>query len=309
MAQGPVVPWIILGALVLAALAIDLGWGARGGPSTRHGLRWTAFWIGLGLAFGVWIAMEFGRHAAAQYYAAYLLEKSLSLDNVFVFVIIFAELGIPEKHQHRVLLLGILAALLFRGLLIAAGIALLQRFHWIIHPFAVILLLSAARLLFGQKKEAEIVAKSCGVCSTWVARIIPITPVPFGNRLWVRQGGRLVATPLLIALVVIETSDLVFALDSIPAVLGVTRDPFIVYSSNIFAMLGLRSLYFVLSGALQQAEHLRVAMAFILGFVAVKMLLDGIVDISVGASLAVMGSALTFVTLSSLWRRRSSARR
>src|SRR5207248_11067625 len=197
---------------------------------------WVAVWVGLSLALGLWVFATLGHSAAAEYYAAYFLEKSLSIDNIFVFVIIFSELHIPAEYQRRVLRFGIAGALVLRAVVILAGIALIERFHWINYPFTALIVFAAWRLLFGEQRERRAVAKACNVCETWIARIIPVSPVVSGNRFWRRDHARLVATPLFVALVVIETTDIVFALDSVPAVLSITRDPLIVYSSNVMAM-------------------------------------------------------------------------
>ena len=226
------------------------------GPHSRN-ILWVVVWVGLGLALGLWILATQGTGAAAEYYAAYFLEKSLSVDNIFVFIIIFSELHIPAEYQRRVLRFGIAGALVFRALLIGAGIALIERFSWVTYPFAALILFAAWRLLFGAERERVVVQGACSVCDTWIARLVRVDPALHGHDFWRREGGRLVATPLFVALVVIETTDLVFALDSIPAVLAVTRNPFIVYSSNIMAMLGLRSLYFVLADVLDRMRYLR----------------------------------------------------
>jgi len=309
-----VAPWVwaLFGAVVLGTLALDLVLGAGGrrpgGPgegqppalSIRSAALWSAIWIGLGLLFGLVVLALYGRGAALTYLTAYLLEKSLSVDNIFVFVVIFSELGIPAQYQRGVLYWGVIGALVMRGLLIAGSIYLLARFYWVIYPFAAVIILAAVRLVWGQNRQREIVAKSCNVCSSWVARFIPITPVVRGSRFLIRQNGRLVATPLLIALIVIETSDLVFALDSVPAVLSITREPFLVYTSNVFAMLGLRSLYLLLAGALERLKYLHVALAGILAFVGAKMLLSEIVEIPTWASLAVIAGTLTVAIVASL---------
>lgn len=296
--------WAFFWALVLAMIAVDLVAGRRRrSPTMRSAALWSALWIGVSVAFGVWVSVRFGRDAGTQYFAAYVLEKSLSVDNVFVFALIFSATGIPAEFQHRVLMLGILGALVMRALLIGAGVYLLARFHWVVYPFAVLLLVSAVRLLFGEKKEREVVEQSCAVCTTWVARIIPVTPSLAGGRFVTRDGGRLRATPLLVALIIVESSDLVFALDSIPAVLGITRVPFLVYSSNVFAMLGLRALYFLLAGAIERLRYLRPGLALILLFVAAKMLLEGFAHISVGLSLTVIGVVLMAVIVASLLKK------
>lgn len=276
--------WAVFFGLVAALFIVDLTWGSRGGD-VRSALRWSALWVGTGLAFGIWVWASQGQAAATAYYAAYLLEKSLSVDNIFVFVLIFSELRIPAEKQHRILLLGVAGALVMRALLIWLGVFLLARFHWIIYPFAVLILIAAARLLFGENTERKLVKDACAACGTWVARIVPVTPYMPDQRFFLHRGGRWVATPLFVALILIETTDLIFALDSIPAVLAITRDPYLVYTSNVFAMLGLRSLYFVLADVVQRFRYLRAGLALVLCFVAAKMLLSGVVDISVGASL------------------------
>jgi TerC family integral membrane protein len=261
---------------------------------------WSTVWIAAGLAFGAWIWATQGGEAGTAYYTAYVLEKSLSVDNIFVFVLIFSELRIPAHQQHRVLLLGIVGALIMRAVFIWLGVYLIEHFHWVIYPFAALLLLTALRLLFGESAERRIVTNSCAACSTWVARIIPVSPVGDGQKLVLRQGGKRLATPMLVALILVETTDLIFALDSIPAVLAISRDPYIVYTSNIFAMLGLRALYFVLADVVQRFHYLRPGLAAIVGFAACKMLLAGVIDISVNASLAVI-VAIFVLALAASW--------
>ena len=296
--------WVVFGAVVLGAIAFDLGVtrGTRGDLSVRAATRRSAAWIGLALLFGVGIAVLYGRGAALTYLTAYLLEESLSVDNIFVFVLIFSELRIPAPQQRRVLLWGVLSALVLRALLIGAGLFVLSRFHWIVYPFAAFIIFAAVRLVWGERKERQVVAAACSVCSTWVARLIPITPVLSGGRFLVRQGGRLLATPLFVALVIIETTDIVFALDSVPAVLGVTRDSFLVYSSNIFAMLGLRSLYFVLAGIVDRFRFLRIGLAVILVFFGARLLLSTVIEFPNEVSLAVIAVALAISVVASVKR-------
>jgi tellurite resistance protein TerC len=262
------------------------------GASSARNIAWVIVWVGLGLAVGLWVAATQGRSAATEYFAAYLLEESLSVDNIFVFVIIFSELHIPAEYQRRVLLFGVVGALVFRALVIGAGLTLIERFQWITYPFATLILFAAWRLLFGAERERKVVKEACDVCGTWIARVVRVTPVLHGHDFWRREGGRLVATPLLVALVVIETTDIVFALDSIPAVLAVTRNPLIVYSSNVMAMLGLRSLYFVLSDAVYRLRYLRIGLAALLVFTAAKMLASEWVHVSAGVSVAIIGAVL-----------------
>jgi tellurite resistance protein TerC len=310
MAGWPV--WALFGVLVLAMLAIDLGSLRRssGEQSLRGAVLWSAAWIGLGLAFGLIVLGLYGASASLTYFTAYALEKSLSIDNIFVFVLIFGELRIPAAEQRRVLFWGVLGALAMRAIFIAAGIFLLERFHWVIYPFAGLILFAAVRILFGREKERQVVVTACAVCGTWVARIIPITPVLWGHRFWVWQRGKLFATPLFIALVLVEATDAVFALDSIPAVFAVTQDPFLIYTSNVFAMLGLRSLYIVLGGAVASLQYLRYGLAFILAFVAVKLLLDGVVGVPAWLSLVLILGAVAVSAAASLMitGRRASPR-
>ena len=297
--------WALFGFLVLAALALDLGLFRRSrGEERELPLRSAAFrsaaWAALSLLFGLVVLAQYGQHAALTYVTAYLLEESLSIDNVFVFVLIFSELRIPPVRQRGVLLWGVLGALIMRALLIAAGLFVLNRFHWVVYPFAALIILAAIRLLWGRQQERELVVAACSICTTWVARLIPITPQFHGNRFWVRQGGRLVATPLLVALIIVETTDIVFALDSVPAVLAVTRDPFLVYTSNVFAMLGLRSLYFVLAGIVERFRYLRVGLAAILIFFGARLLLSDVIEVPTGLSLAVIAAALTLSVAASI---------
>ena len=297
--------WALFGAMVLALLAVDLGVFrvSRRGPhkiTLRSAAWWSAAWVGLSLAFGVVILVLYGSGTALTYLTAYLLEKSLSVDNVFVFLIIFSELQIPAAQQRRVLYWGVLGALVVRALLIAGGIFLLRRFHWVVYPFAILVIFAAVRLVWGRQKERQVVAAACAVCGTWVARIIPVTPVMRAGSFWIRERGRLVATPLFIALVVIETTDVVFALDSIPAVFAVTSDLFLVYTSNVFAMLGLRSLYFLLAGVVERFRFLRAGLAAILVFVGIKLLTSGVVEIPTWVSLAVIAVALLLSVVASV---------
>jgi tellurite resistance protein TerC len=272
-------------------------------------VAWVIVWVGLGLLVGLGVVATQGTGAAPEYYAAYVLEKSLSVDNIFVFVIIFAELHIPPEYQRRVLQFGVAGALVFRALLIGAGIALIERFAWVTYPFAALLLFAAVRMRFGAERERRVVKAACGVCETWIARVIRVMPVLHGHAFWRRESGRLAATPLFVALVVVETTDIVFALDSVPAVLAVTRNPFIVYSSNVMAMLGLRSLYFVLSDVVNRLRYLRHGLALILVFTGTKMLMNDRVHISAGASVLVIAVVLlATVAASALLDDRGSPR-
>jgi tellurite resistance protein TerC len=277
--------WAVFGVAVAAALAGDAIAGRASGTDVRRALLWSGIWVALSLAFGAWVTLRFGGDAGITYLTAYALEKSLSVDNLFLFALVFSQTGVPPALQHRALFWGVAGALVMRAVLIGAGVWLLALFHWVIYVFAALLVLAALRMLFGEQKERKFVEATCAVCTSWVARFIPITPVLEGKRFLVRRDGRLVATPLLVALVLIETADLVFAIDSIPAVFAVTRDPYLVYTSNVFALLGLRSLYFVLAGAIRSLRFLRTGLAVMLLLVAAKMLLAGRIEIPPAATL------------------------
>jgi tellurite resistance protein TerC len=296
--------------LVLSALAFDLGLLTRSGRqqhelSIRAATARSVGWAVLALLFGVGVLFMFGRPAALTFVTAYLLEQSLSIDNVFVFVLIFSELKIPPALQRSVLLWGVLGALVMRALLIAAGLFLLNAFHWVVYPFAALIIFAAVRLLWGKTKEQDLVVAACSICNTWVARFIPITPQYHRGRFVVRQaerGNRLVATPLLVALIIVESTDIVFALDSVPAVLAVTQEPFLVYTSNVFAMLGLRSLYFVLAGVVERFRFLRVGLASILIFFGARLLLGDVLEVPTAVSLGVIAAALTLsIAVSIKW--------
>lgn len=296
--------WSVFAILVLAALAIDLVVSGRGNrvPGMRNAILWSSVWIGLGLLFAVFVAVRFGGDSGVVYLTAYLLEKSLSVDNLFLFVLIFGQTGIPPELQRRALFWGVIGALVMRAIMIALGVYLLQQFHWVLYVFAGILVVSALRMLFGKEQETRLVERSCALCTSWVGKLLPIRPVTEGPQFLVKEGGRWMATPLLVALVVIESTDLVFALDSIPAVFAVTRDPFLVYSSNVFALLGLRSLYFVLAGAIRELRFLRIGLGVMLLFVAAKMLLGDAIHLPAWVSLVVI--AVIFgvaIAASRLW--------
>jgi tellurite resistance protein TerC len=267
-------------------------------------VRRVAVWIAVALAFGVWVAVARGATAATEYYAAYLLEFSLSVDNIFVFVIVFSELHIPAENQRRVLAWGVAGALVFRAVMIAAGIGLIQRFEWVMYPFGALILFAAWRMLFAEERERRVVAGACDVCNTWIARVVRVSPVLDGHQFWRREAGRLVATPLFVALCVIETTDIVFALDSVPAVLSITRNPLIVYSSNVLAMLGLRSLYFVVADAIDQLRYLRHGLAAILVFTGAKMIGSEWFQVSPALSVGIIGLVLGVTIAVSMWPRR-----
>jgi tellurite resistance protein TerC len=294
--------WAGFIALVLALLALDLGLFHRKDEpvSTRNALTWTAIWVALSLAFNTLVGQWFGAAPAAEFLTGYLIEKSLSIDNLFVFLIIFNTLAIPPRFQHRVLFWGILTALVLRAAMILAGTALLTRFHWLLYAFGGFLAATGLKLLLSREVEAPHPERS--LLFRLVRRVVPTTSRIEGHHFLVREGGRWVATPLLLALLLIEVSDVVFALDSIPAIFGITLDPFIVFTSNIFAILGLRSLYFALSSAIDRFSRLRQGLALVLLFIGAKMMVAPWLAIGQGASLGVVVLLLAgAVTASALW--------
>jgi tellurite resistance protein TerC len=310
--------WVAFLAFVVAMLAVDLLVLHRRAHevSLREAGAWSAVWISVGLGFGgvLWAWADLG--AAQAYLAGYLIEQSLSIDNVFVFTAIFAAFAIPSRYQHRVLMLGILGALLMRGAFIAAGIALLDAIHPVIYVFGAILLVAAFNMLRGESYSAPKDPRVLRI----LRRFLPVSDRLHGQRFIVRDDsldggrrrGRLLATPLLVVLVVAETADVIFAVDSIPAVLAVTTDPFIVYTSNLFALLGMRSLYFLLAGATARLRYLQPGLAVILAAVAVKLLLADVVEIPVWSAPAFIIAVLAIVTAASLRydrRRRLSEHR
>jgi tellurite resistance protein TerC len=294
ISPGPL-DWAVFWIGVVTVLIADLVLTRSGGPglSLRAAATWSGIWIGLGLLFGIWVAMRFGAEAGVLYVTAYTLEKTLSVDNLFIFLLIFSQTGIPAALQHRALFWGIASALIMRAVLIGLGAYLLAKFHWVIYIFAALLFYAAFRMLRGEEKQRQLIEGNCALCSGWVARFFPVTRVTEGEHFLVRKDGRLFATPLLVALVMIEGADLVFALDSIPAVFAVTREPYLVYTSNVFALLGLRSLYFVLAGAIRRLRFLRIGLAVMLLIVAVKLLAAGAIDIPPAVSLAVIALIFT----------------
>jgi tellurite resistance protein TerC len=295
----PVWAWVAFAAFVVAMLALDLFVLHRHARevSLRQAAAWTAVWLALGLGFGGLVWAWAGSGTAQAYLAGYLIEKSLSLDNVFVFAMIFAGFAIPARYQHRVLMFGIIGALIMRAAFIAAGVSLLAAFHPVIYLFGAVLLYAAVRMARGGGGGGH------GRMVPAVQRILPVTGGLRGQRFAVREGGRLRATPLLAALVVIEVTDLIFAVDSIPAILAVTTDTFVVYTSNVFALLGMRALYFLLAGAAARLRYLRPGLAVILAAVAVKLLTADLYQVPAWAWPAFIAAVLGAVAILSISHR------
>ena len=293
--------WAGFVGFVLIMLAVDLGVFHRHthAVSLKEAAGWSAAWITLAAIFNVGVYFLFGPERALEFTAGYLLEKALAVDNIFVFVVVFSTFAVPPIYQHRVLYWGVLGALIMRAAFILAGGAFLQRFHWAMYVFGGVLALTGLKLLF--QREAEPHPENNPVLR-WLRRVLPVTGELHGDRFWVVKAGRRFATPLLLALVAVEITDLIFAVDSIPAIFAITTDPFIVFTSNIFAILGLRSLYFLLAGVIDKFIYLKVGLAFVLLFVGAKMLLLDVVHIPIAASLGVIAGILGVSIAASLLR-------
>ena len=294
----PLWVWAVFAAFVVAMLVLDLLVLHRRAHEValREAAIWTGVWVTIGLGFGGLLWLWQGGGTAEAYLAGYLIEKSLSLDNIFVFAVIFAAFAIPACYQHRVLMLGIVGALVMRAVFIVAGIRLLAAFHPVSYVFGAVLLVAAVQML--RHKPAPRPRRNLALRALrWV---LPSTERLHGQRFLVRDGTRLLATPLLLALIVIETTDVIFAVDSIPAVLAVTTDPFVVYTSNVFALLGMRALYFLLAGATAQFRYLRPGLAAILAAVAAKLLLADVYTAPAWASPAFIAAVLAVVAVASI---------
>jgi tellurite resistance protein TerC len=293
--------WVGFIVFVLAMLALDLGVFNRKSHSItmKEAGIWTAVWISLALVFNVIVYFWQGQTAALEFLTGYLIEKALSVDNLFVFALIFTMFAVPGKFQHRVLFWGVLGALVMRGIFIGAGAALLERFHWLIYVMGAFLVFTGIKLAV-QKETA--IHPDRNPLVRFFSKIMPVTSDYHGERFFVRLGGTLAATPLFLVLLVVESTDVVFAVDSIPAIFAVTQNPFLVYTSNVFAILGLRSLYSLLAGALDKFHYLKPALAVILSFVGVKMLVSSFYKIPVALSLAVIAGLLIAAVIASLLR-------
>jgi len=312
------IPWIGFLCLVLALIALDLGVFKRRAHhvSAREALLTTGGWVLLAAAWNVSLYLMYeshwfdvgvslgvpqsGRQAAFAFLTSYLVEESLSVDNLFVMALLFRYFQVPDVYQHRVLIFGLLGAMLFRGMFIGAGLSLIQRFEWTVYGFGALLVYTAIRMLFADEAAFE---PKQSVLLRLVQRVLPVTQDYHADRFFVRLAGRWHATPLFVALLIIETSDVVFAVDSVPAVFGVTRDPFIVFTSNVFAILGLRSLYFALAAVMNSFRYMKVSLVLVLGFVGTKMLLSQLILLDPGISMAVILTCLAGGILASLLAR------
>ncbi|HPI67846.1 MAG TPA: TerC family protein [Bacteroidales bacterium] len=292
--------WIGFHILIFIMLGLDLGIFSREAHKVpvKEALIWFAVWIITALLFNLFVLYEFGKTKALEYFTSYLVEKSLSVDNIFVFILIFTYFAVPDKYQHKILFWGVLGALVMRGIFIFAGVALINRFHWIVIVFGGFLLVTGVKMLF----ESDIhIDPSKNPIVKFARRFLPVTDEAHHGKFFVRINHKLYATPFFLVLLIIESSDLLFAVDSIPAVLAISQDRFIVYTSNIFAILGLRSLYFAVSGIMGYFRFLKIGLAIILAYVGVKMIVSFFhFEIPILLSLTIIGSILLMSILASL---------
>lgn len=290
--------WIGFNAIVAVMLLIDLGLNRKSHKvSFREALGWSAVWVALAAVFGAGVYLTLGSAKGVEFFTGYVIEKTLSVDNLFVFLLIFSAFSIPDEHQPKILKWGIIGALVMRAFFIFAGVELLETFHWTIYLFGGILILTGIKMAFGGESKMD---PQRNLLVRLVGRFMPIVQRTDEGRFFVREKGALAATPLFLALVAVESSDLIFAVDSIPAIFAVTRDPFIVYTSNVFAILGLRSLYFLLAGMVGKFVYLKPAISLILTFVGVKMILSSHLHIPGFVSLSVIAAVLIVAVLASL---------
>ena len=316
--EGTIWLWIGFNLFVLLMLALDLGVFHRHSHvvSTKEAALWSVVWISLAMAFNAGLyyfwdviapnSAYTNSEASLAFLTSYLIEKSLSVDNIFVFVLIFTFFAVPAAYQHRVLFWGIIGALLMRGALIAVGATLLKEFHWIIYIFGGFLIFTGIKMALHRNEEVH---PENNPLIKLLRRIMPVTENYEGDKFFIRRAGTLMATPLFMVLLMVETTDLIFAVDSIPAIFAITNDPFIVYTSNVFAILGLRSLYFLLANVIDRFQYLKLGLAFVLTFVGIKMVLVDIYKIPVGVSLVVIAGILAISILASLWKARAGAGR
>lgn len=300
--------WVGFNVFVLGMLALDLGVLHRKARviEIKEALLWSAVWVALAFLFNLGIYFWQGQEVALEFLTGYLIEKALSVDNIFVFLLIFSYFRVPSIYQHKVLFWGILGALIMRVIFIVAGVALIQRFHWIIYVFGAFLVVTGIKMAL--QKDKEIHPERNPVLSLF-RRFMPVTDRYEGSRFFVKREGRFAATPLFIVLLLVETTDLIFAADSIPAILAITFDPFIVYASNVFAILGLRALYFALAGVMQRFHYLHYGLSAILIFLGIKMLLGDLYKIPVGIALGVVAGILLISVISSIAQPRHRAPR
>ncbi len=302
----PLWAWFAVLAVIAAMLVVDLvAHRSAHVVSVKEAATWSAMWVSLGLAFGGVVWWAYGAEAGGEYFAGYLIEKSLAVDNVFVFALTFTYFAVPRQYQHRVLFYGVLGALVFRAIFIAGGAVLIESFSWVLYVFGGFLVLTGWRMFRHRAAEAD---PSRSPILRLIRRIFPSTDRYHGQRFWVKEGGRWVATPLFIVLALVETTDIVFAVDSIPAIFAVTQETFLVFTSNAFAILGLRAMYFLLADLVDRFVHLKAGLALVLVFVGTKMLLLEVYKIPIWISLAVIAATLAGAVAASLRTTRDRSR-
>lgn len=291
--------WIIFAVIIVVFLALDLGVINRKAHTItmKEALLWTSFWVSLAVAFGIGVYYFYGHGKAMEFFAAYLIEYSLSIDNLFVFMLVFRYFGVPHAYEHKTLFWGIFLALVTRGIFIFAGVALINTFHWVMYVFGAFLIYTGVKMALNQQTEVH---PDKNIALKLLRVFFPVSKQFSGSKFIIVKQGIRYATPMLAVLLALETTDILFAIDSIPAVLAISKDPFIVYTSNVFAILGLRSLFFAISGLMKLFHLLHYGLAAILTFVGVKMLIDDFVDIPVWVSLIVIASILLLSIASSL---------
>lgn len=291
--------WVGFNAFVVAMLALDLGLFHRKSKEikVREALMWTGVWMSLALIFAFGVYTFRGEEKSMEFLAGYLIEQLLSVDNIFVFILIFSFFQVPPKYQHRVLFWGIIGALTMRVIFIFAGVALIQNFHWIIYLFGALLIYTGVKMVIREESPKD--PQQSWFMRT-LRRFIPVTNEFHGEKFFIKQNGKRYATPLFMVLLMIEASDLVFAVDSIPAILAVSQDPFIVYTSNVFAIMGLRSLYFALSGIAQYFHYLKYGLSAVLVFVGFKMVMADFYKVPIEISLLIIVSILAISILASI---------
>jgi len=296
--------WIVFIAVIIIALALDLGIFNRSAHEikTKEAATWTLVWISVATLFSGIIYLAFQNqwienptrltphNAVLKYVTGYLIELSLSVDNIFIIALIFSTLSIPKKYQHEVLFYGVLGAIVFRALMIVLGVALINKFSWIIYVFGIFLIFTAIKMLLSHNKPSN---PKDSKLYKWIKKVYPVTKTVYNDKFFIRKGGLKFATPLFVALIIIELTDVFFAIDSIPAILAITTDPFIVFSSNILAVMGLRSMFFLVVGMLDKFTYINYSLIIILAFVGVKMLLSHHVDIPDSLSLGVIVLSLS----------------
>lgn len=299
--------WVGFNVFILAMLALDLGVFHRKSHvvTFKESISWTVVWVVLALCFNLGVWHYYGSQKALEFFTGYLIEKSLSVDNVFVFALLFSYFAVPLQYQHKVLFWGILGALIMRAIMIALGAALITRFTWVIYIFGAFLILTGIKMIL--KREEEIHPERNPVVR-WFKKLMPVTSEYRKDRFFVKENGVRYATPLFVVLLLVEFTDLIFAVDSIPAIFAVTKDPFIVYTSNVFAILGLRSLYFALAGVMDKFHYLKIGLGVVLSFVGVKMLLGHTqYKIDTLVSLGVVCGILALAVVASLiWPRKAA---